>query len=333
MKTFFDHELQSYNTFRIASTAKIFVIIENNEDIKNAIDSYGKPSYILGGWSNVILPAHIDGVVWHPHFLYKKDTTTDDTVLLTIGWWENRHQTVTYTIEKWRWWIENLIAIPGNVWASPVQNIGAYWVELQDIFAQCTVYDFDTQEIGILIKDQCHFWYRSSIFKDFPWKYMVIDITLSLSLKRNAVITYKPIQDHFTALWIQEPTQQEIGSAIEGIRWSKLPKPQELWNCGSFFQNPIVDDDICEQLLEKHPTMPHFIQDNGQYKLSAAWLIDNAWLKWYSHWNIWTYEKQPLVIVQYGWATKQDVILFSWYIIDTVYNRFWVTLQREVNIW
>lgn len=332
MKTFFDHSLQWYNTFGIHCTAKTFVVLENITDIEDVISLYGKPTYILWWWSNVILPSYLEWVIWHPLFLYKNHTQQGDTISLTIGAWENRHDTVLYTIENWRWGIENLIAIPWNVWASPVQNIGAYWVELQDVFMQCTVYNIETASIEVLTKEQCHFAYRHSIFKEKPWIYVVLDITLQLSINRNPILSYKPIIEHFTTLWVTDPTQKEIAETIEEIRWSKLPRPTTLGNCWSFFQNPIVTKSKVDELVSQYPQIPHYPISDWNYKLSAAWLIDSAGLKWFKQGNIGTYEKQPLVLVQYWNGTKDEVVAFSWVIIQKIYEQFWVTLQREVNI-
>lgn len=332
MKTFFDYSLKSHNTFGINSIAKTFVVIESIEDIKSAIESFGKPTHILGWWSNVVLPSIVDWIVWHPQLLYKTHTQQGETISLTIGAWENRHKTVLYTVENGRWGIENLIAIPWNVWASPVQNIGAYWVELQDIFVQCTVYNIETATIEILTKEQCNFAYRHSIFKEKPWMYIVLDITVQLSTKRNPILSYKPIVDHFTSGWITDPTQKEIATVIEEIRWSKLPKPEVLGNCWSFFQNPIVSKEKVDTLIAQYPQIPHYPTADWRYKLSAAWLIDTTGLKWYKQWNIGTYEKQPLVLVQYWNGTKDEIVAFSAYIIDQITEKIWVTLQREVNI-
>lgn len=333
MKTFFDYSLKSYNTFGIDSIAKTFVELESISDIKAAIDLFGIPNHILGWWSNVILPTLVEWVIWHSQFIYKNHLLQDSSIILTIGAWENRHSTVLYTIDNGWWWIENLIAIPWNIGASPVQNIGAYWVELQDVFVQCTVYNFDTQSVEILDKQQCHFGYRHSIFKEYPNRYMVIDITLELSTKKKPVMSYKPIIEYFTKIWLIDPTQKQIAMAIEEIRWSKLPKPEVLGNCWSFFQNPIISWKKLSELIVLYPDIPHYPNKDWKYKLSAAWLIEKAWLKWYIQWNVWTYEHQPLVIVQYWNATNKDVVWFSWYIIDQVASIFWVILQREVNIW
>ena len=332
MKTFFDYSLKTHNSFGIESIAKVFVVIESIEDIKPAIESFGKPKYILGWWSNIVLPSILDDIVWHPQLLYKNHKQHEHNILLTIWAGENWHNTVLYTIENWRWGIENLIAIPWNIWASPVQNIGEYWVELQDVFVQCTVFNTETATIEILNKQDCHFWYRYSIFKEKPWKYIVLDVTLQLTTKRNPILTYKPISDHFTTAWISDPTQKEIATTIEEIRWSKLPKPSELGNCWSFFQNPIVSRAKVDELLSTYPQIPHYVMSDWNFKLSAAWLIDTTGLKWYKQGNIGTYDKQPLVIVQYWNGTKDEIVSFSWDIIDKVHTQCWVTLQREVNI-
>jgi UDP-N-acetylmuramate dehydrogenase len=158
-------------------------------------------------------------------------------------------------------------------------------------------------------------------------------VTLALSSIPKPIITYKPISEHFSQLWNSTPSQQEIATVIETIRRSKLPKPELLGNCGSFFQNPIVTSFQVEKLLIEYPTIPHYALHTTSEKLSAAWLIEQSWLKWYRQWVVGTYEKQPLVIVNYWWWNGKGIKDLSDYIIDQVEKKFWIFLQREVNIW
>ncbi len=331
MKTFFDYSLKEHNTFGIDAYAEIYIVIESQEDVLIAINKYGLPNYIIWWWSNIILSPHILWVIRHIGILWIHEQSTWD---ITIWAGENWHKAVLFTIEKWLWWIENLIAIPWNVWASPVQNIGAYGVELQDVFVACSAYDTIEKKYVTLTKSECLFGYRDSIFKQQPGRYIILDVTLQLSHIPKQVLTYKPILDQLAILYpnTSNYSQQQIASIIEETRWSKLPKPEVLWNCGSFFKNPLVPESIVENMLAIYPTMPHYPQWNWQEKLSAAWLIDTAWLKWYWTIHVGTYEKQPLVIINKWGATQQDVILFSQEIISIVLEKTWVQLEREVNI-
>ncbi len=353
MKRYTDFDLTTYNTFGIAAKAAIFLVIEHPDDFSTALTEYWKPMHILGGGSNLVLTQDITWVVRHITYNtisenniipWNNNTETIwytnlwDISYLTVGAGMIRDNFVHYTIQQWLRWAENLIAIPGCVWASPVQNIGAYWVELQDICYSVDVFDIETAEHKTLSKEDCHFAYRHSIFKELPWKYCIYAVTFALSKLPHPILTYTPIaqalENHETQI-----TQQCIANTIENIRRSKLPKPQDLWNSGSFFKNPIISLKTLEELLEKHPDIPHYpvtkaIQTEKQYtKLSAARLIDNSNLKWYREWSVSTYSLQPLVIVNHWWATGSDIMVFSEKIIHIVYEKFGVTLEREVNIW
>lgn len=348
MKIYTDFDLTTYNTFGIAAKAAIFLVIEHPDDFSTALREYWKPMHILGGGSNLVLTQDIDWVVRHITYdtisensitLWNNNTEILwDTSYITVGGGMIRNEFVRYTIQQWLRWAENLIAIPGCVWAAPVQNIGAYWVELQDICYSVDVFDIETAEYKTLSKEDCHFAYRHSVFKELPWKYCIYAVTFALSKLAHPILTYTPVaqalENHETQI-----TQKRIADTIENIRRSKLPKPQDLWNSGSFFKNPIVSLKTLEGLLEKYPNIPHYpltkaIQTEEQYtKLSAARLIDNSNLKWYREWAVGTYSSQPLVIVNHWWATWRDIISFSGSIIHIVYEKFGVTLEREVNIW
>lgn len=372
MQIHIDYDLTSHNTFGIAAKAAIFLVIEDPADIPQAIALHGKPTHILWGGSNLVITKDIDGVVWHITYnqIAEKGSSTPHTdnknILLNVWAGMIRDDLVRYTLQHWWRGIENLIAIPWCVGAAPVQNIGAYWVEFQDVCDSVDCYDTQSMTYVTLTKDWCNFAYRYSIFKEQPGRYIIYAVTLRLSLEAKPVLTYTPVihaleqQGFWDTIWnytkdlswkssdsnlsSRDNLQETIATTIENIRWSKLPKPTELGNSGSFFQNPIVNKDIVEKLLCDYPTMPHYAYTNEQNnntqdttlikeKLSAARLIDNSNLKWYRIWQVWTYPLQPLVLVQYWWATGQDIIDFSDHIIHTVQEKFGITLQREVNIW
>lgn len=332
MKTFFDYNIKHLNTFGINSVVATFIEIENKDDISQAIKLCGNPDYILWWWSNIILPSSLSWVLWHMHITWISFTSENNDILVTVWAGENWHDFVTYTITNWRWWIENLIAIPWSCWAAPVQNIGAYGVEIADIFESCNVYNIVSQQYEKLDHNVCGFGYRDSIFKQCPGKYIIVDVTYKLSLLPRPILTYKPVieyvQDHYA--WSHE--QSIIAKSIEDIRWSKLPKPQNIGNCWSFFKNPIVSQQKWEELKKQYPKIPLF-ETNSGYKISAAWLIDQSWLTWYNNTKVGTYEKQPLVLVNILDATKDDVLDCIFTITKKVFDTFWVQLEREVNIW
>ena len=331
MRVYKDINMQAYNTFNIAAQAAVFIVLDQLTDIEDALTQFGNPNYILWWGSNVVISKDIHDVVWHPLFTERKIKALGDKIYLTCGSWCIWHEIVQFTVQQgWRG-IENLIAIPWHIWAAPVQNIGAYWVELKDAFASLEAYDFTTKEMVTLHKDDCHFGYRHSIFKEQPWRYMICNVTLELSHNATPHLEYAPLKK--LADEGSMNSQQEIATTIEQIRRSKLPKPEDFWNCWSFFQNPIVDHNITQHLLEKYPDMPHYPQVDGREKLSAARLIEQSGCKWLREGNIWTYSRQPLVLINYGWGTGTEALAFAQHIIDMVYARFSISLEREVNIW
>lgn len=346
MQVFFNHNLEKQNTFWIAAYADTFVILENIDEIQEAIKQHWKPTHILGWWSNLLITKNIQWVVRLPNFtsieIQDNKIETQDAKI-KIGAGENRHNFVMYTIEQWLRWIENLIAIPWNIGAAPVQNIWAYGVELQDVLEEVSVFDFTQNAFAILSKADCCFGYRTSIFKEQPGRFLITHITLRLSKTPNPILTYWWIGDAIKEKYTnwEQATQLEIAQTIEIIRRSKLPHPEELGNAGSFFKNPLVTKNIVSAILKDYPTMPHFTQTidgpNGKqelYKIPAARLLEQAWCKGFHINNVGTYEKQPLIIINLGGneTTGQEIFDFSEILIKKVYDTFWVQLEREVNV-
>jgi UDP-N-acetylmuramate dehydrogenase len=330
MRVYKDFDIQTYNTFGIAAKAAVFVVLDHLTDIEEALTEFGQPTYILWWWSNVVITKNLDGTVRHPAFTDKTFQAVWDKIHITCGAWCVWDDIVKFSVQQCRWWIENLVAIPWHVWAAPVQNIGAYGVEIKDVFVSLEAYDLERKLMVTLNKTDCHFGYRHSIFNEQPGKYMICSVTLELSLVPNPHLEYTPLKKAAEEGGLDN--QQKIAETVENIRRSKLPKPKELGNCGSFFKNPVVEKSIVDTLLVQHPDMPHYPQPDGTEKLSAARLIDQSGCKGMRVWNIWTYHLQPLVLVNYWWGNGQEVLVFSQEIINIVQEKFGVSLSREVNM-
>jgi UDP-N-acetylmuramate dehydrogenase len=334
MKLHTQFDLTHHNTFGISAIAEKFIVLEERADIHQAHIDHGRPTHIIGWGSNVLIQSSTLPLVrhvWRDTIEIINTTDTDVTICVWAGL--SRDALVRYTIAHWRRGIENLIAIPWSVGAAPVQNIGAYGVELCDVFLSCEAYNRTSSTRESHDHAFCSFGYRESIYKKAPDRYCIGSITLRLSTTPQPRIHYSALQDYLLQHSITEPTQNQIAESIETIRRSKLPRPSENGNTGSFFQNPVVTAITVTHLLEKNPAMPHFPVTHTTFKIPAARLIEHAGLKWYRDGNVWTYPLQPLVIVQYGWATGETIFAFSEKIIHTVQEKFGVKLTREVNIW
>jgi UDP-N-acetylmuramate dehydrogenase len=334
MQHYQNYDLTPYNTLGLPAIAEHFFMLDSIDEVENIHESYGMPSHILWGWSNILIQSSSLSKVWHPTW----DTITlfhesHQDIILEVGAWMARDDLVQYTISHGRRGIENLIAIPGSVGAAPVQNIGAYGIELKDVFVSCDAYHFPTQSRITYDASACQFGYRDSMFKQHPGEYCIGTVRIRLSKNPQPRLTYGAITDTLFTRGIDHPTQAQIAETIAAIRRSKLPRPSELGNTGSFFQNPVVPTVIVHHLLELHPAMPHFPTSPTTYKIPAARLIEQAGAKWYREWSVGTYPLQPLVIVNYGWATGGDVYNFSTTIIQRVQETFGVILTREVNVW
>lgn len=341
MEFFLNKDITRYNTFQLPATAESFVVIESPEQIPEAIEKYWTPEHILWWGSNLLIVT--DKIQWVIFHLECKGITTqphpseENTILLTAMAGEIRDDLVKHTIKEWLRGIENLVAIPWTVWASPVQNIGAYWVELKDIFFSCKAYDLENKEFKTFSKDDCQFGYRSSTFKTHSGRYIITEVTLALNNVAKPIISYWWVEKALEERWFSTPSQEQIAQTIEAIRWEKLPNPLEIGNAWSFFKNPILttptEKENFKSILETYPDVPHFISDTMDIKIPAARLIEKAGWKWIRQWAVWTHPKQPLIIVNYWGATGKDVFDFSEQIIQKVYETFWIQLEREVNIW
>lgn len=328
--------IKDFNTFGIDVKARYFVEVQDLDELKLALQTAVHPKlFLLGGGSNMLLTQDVEALVLHLNLKgIELVEETDSHVTIEVMGGENWHQLVLHCLEQDWGGIENLSLIPGNVGTAPIQNIGAYGVELEDVFVGCkTLSRIDLQE-HYFDKAACEFGYRDSIFKGTEKdKHIIYAVRLRLSKKDHKLHTsYGAIQDRLQAMAVTQPSIQDISKAVIAIRQSKLPDPAVLGNSGSFFKNPVVDTKTFASFHKNHPNAPYYELDDGHYKVPAGWLIDQAGLKGYRQGDAGVHDRQALVLVNHGSASGQDILALSKYVQQTVLDRFGIQLQAEVNI-
>lgn len=332
-----DVNLAPYNTLNVEARASSFLSVTSTEHLTGFIEeSSGEYSdiFVLGGGSNVLFVDNFDGLVLHVSIMGKEIIKEDEEfVWLQIGAGENWHETVLYCVNKGWGGIENLSLIPGTVGAAPIQNIGAYGVELQEVFESLEAVELASGEKRIFNKQDCRFGYRDSIFKnELKDKYVVTAVTLKLSKKPSVNTSYGAISSELESRGIENPDIRDISDVVIGIRNSKLPSPEDLANAGSFFKNPIVSRQKFEHLRHQYPSMPGYELNTIETKIPAGWLIEQAGLKGKVFGNAGTYKQQALVIVNHGGATGEEILELANKIRTAVKNKFGIELVPEVNI-
>ncbi|MFT6166748.1 MAG: UDP-N-acetylmuramate dehydrogenase [Vicingaceae bacterium] len=331
--------LKEFNTFGIEVFAKEFEELNSTNDaiefFKNT-ELNEKEFLILGGGSNLLLTEDFDGLVIKNNLkgveVIEQD---DDSILLKVGAGENWHEFVLQSIDKGFAGLENLSLIPGNVGASPMQNIGAYGVEVKDLITEVEAIEISTGKIKTFINEECHFDYRSSVFKTTNKnQYFISAVNFKLSKKPDFNVSYGAIKSQLEQHGITKEslTIKAISDAVIAIRQSKLPDPKKIGNSGSFFKNPIISKDTFEKLKRKFKDMPAYQLPNGDYKLAAGWLIEKTGWKGYTEGNYGVHKNQALVLVNYGGASGLEIYDLSERILLSVQEKFRVTLEREVNI-
>lgn len=333
--------LKKYNTFGIDSNAALFSTFKSIDELRELIgfneratDNKQQETLILGGGSNVLLTKNFNGLVLKNEMdgieLVKED---EDYVYVKAGAGVNWHRLVLHSIDnKWAG-LENLSLIPGNVGASPMQNIGAYGVEIKDVFYQLEAFHRGEGNTVIFNLDDCAFGYRESVFKR-KYKNQFVITSVTYRLRKNPVFntSYGAIEQELERMGVKELSIRAIADAVINIRSSKLPNPSEIGNAGSFFKNPEIDKTLFDQLKTAHPNMVGYPLENGQVKLAAGWLIEQCGWKGYRKGDAGCHSKQALVLVNYGNATGEEIYNLSTTIIESVKEKFTVTLEREVNI-
>ena len=326
--------LKEYNTFGISVKAEMFAVFSSIEELKQILSHRnGKDLLVLGGGSNLLLTKDFDGLVIKNEIKrFEVIEETSSEVIVESGAGENWQEFVLNCIDKGFGGIENLSLIPGSVGASPMQNIGAYGVEIKDVFESLSAFHIASGEIHYFDKTKCEFGYRESIFKNkVKGEYIILSVTFRLTKNPTINSSYGAINEQLKVMGIQAPTIKELSAAVIAIRQSKLPDPKIIGNAGSFFKNPTVDNVLLEKIQENYPDIPNYPAENGR-KLAAGWLIEKAGWKGRTFDNYGVHKLQALVLVNYGNCTGQEIFDLSSQIIQDVFEKFGVLLEREVNI-
>lgn len=329
-----DFSLRALNTFGIDALAHRYLPVDGVDTlraVRASAELSALPRLVLGGGSNLLLTRDYPGLVLHMRSSGIAVVDEDEQftyVRAAAG--ENWHRFVQWTLERGLGGLENLSLIPGSVGAAPIQNIGAYGIEIKDRFYQLTAFDFSTGETLTLDKEACRFGYRDSIFKHaLRDKVVVLDVTFALPKQWTANIHYADVNQALEAAGVKSPSARDIADAVIAIRTRKLPDPAKIGNAGSFFKNPIVSTEQCNALAASHANLVSYPQDDGSYKLAAGWLIDQCGWKGKSLGAAGVYEKQALVLVNRGGASGAEVAQLAKAIQDDVQQKFGVKLEPE----
>jgi len=328
--------LRNLNTFGLESEARFFIEAKSVEELADILknESFKEiPKFILGGGSNVLLTQNIDALVIHPNIKgITKVRENEEFVWLHAGGGEIWHDFVLYCVEHQYAGIENLSLIPGTVGAAPMQNIGAYGVEIKEVIETVETISMTTAEIRNFNWEECHFGYRESIFKtDLKGQYMITGVLFKLNKKPHFHIEYGDIQKTLQEMEVSDISIRAISDAVIRIRRSKLPDPAVIGNAGSFFKNPEIDESQFDELKKSYPGLPGYPLSEKKVKVPAGWLIEQAGWKGYRDGPIGVHDRQALVLVNYGGGSGQEIKALSEKILDSVDAKFGIRLTTEVN--
>ena len=315
--------------------AREFITIESKKDLIAALNTNPSNMLILGGGSNMLLTKDVDALVLHINIKgIKVVSNSENNVRVEVAAGENWHEFVSWCLDKNYGGVENLSLIPGNVGTAPIQNIGAYGVELKDSFVSCQALDVDTKELRTFTKKDCNFGYRNSVFKEeLKGQYIITSVIFELSSHQHITKTnYGVIEAELKKNGVVNPTIQDISTAVISIRNSKLPNPKVLGNSGSFFKNPVIAHSKFEIIKEQFPDIPHYIVSDATVKIPAGWLIETAGFKGKKFGSYGVHDKQALVLVNYGNASGKDLLQLSIQIQEAILIIFGIHLESEVNI-
>lgn len=327
--------LLPYNTFGLPAKTAWWTEVRSVEELRQALRQGITPVLILGGGSNILFTQDWPGLVIRNGITGIEIVRRfPRRVWVRIGGGEVWHAFVQWAISQDFGGVENLSLIPGSVGAAPVQNIGAYGVELKDVFVGLHAVELATGKERYFSRKACRFGYRDSIFKrEAKGRFCISSVTLSLSTSRHRVNTaYGDIQKTLDAMGVAQPTIADVSEAVIRIRSSKLPDPARIGNCGSFFKNPETERPVLERIRQTHPAVPSYDLPNGRVKIPAGWLIEQCGWKGKRVGNTGCYEKQALVLVNHGGASGSEVASLAFAIIESVEQRFGVRLEPEVNM-
>jgi UDP-N-acetylmuramate dehydrogenase len=327
--------LKQYNTFGINAKAEQLYTLTDKEVLPAISLQYPGEKHIMGGGSNILLTRDVAGLTILNNLKGMEVTMEDDEyVWLKVSSGEVWHDLVMYAIANNWAGIENLALIPGTVGAAPMQNIGAYGVEVKDVIEEVTAWHWQQQEYITYTNEQCRFGYRDSIFKhELKGKLLITDVLFKLSKQPVYHTSYGAITQELEQMGITELSIQSIAQAVVNIRSSKLPDPKQIGNAGSFFKNPTIPLQQFKELKLAYPTIPSYPVDEKTVKVPAGWLIEQCGWKGYKTGNTGVHAKQALVLVNYGGASGSEVWALSGKIVQTVQEKFGIELEREVQVW
>ncbi len=326
--------LKSLNTFGIEASAELFAEVDSVNELSKIVSSH-KDLFILSGGSNILLTKNIkQPVVYLNTKGIEIIDRAPDHVLVKAQAGENWHDFVLWCLSNDFGGLENLSLIPGNVGTSPMQNIGAYGVEIKDHFESLEAMEIRTGNIETFTSKNCSFGYRESVFKnDLKGKYIILNVTFKLSTSEHQINdNYGAIKDQLALQNVSKPSIQDISNAVIAIRKLKLPDPKEIGNSGSFFKNPVISIKHFSRLLEKNTDIPHYNISNELVKVPAGWLVEQCGFKGKRFGDAGVHKNQALVLVNYDNANGSEILNLAKTIQSEVVKRFTINLEMEVNI-
>lgn len=327
--------LKPFNSFGVDVKARLFAEAHSDADVREALTyatAHDVPLLVIGGGSNLLLTADIPALVLRMASRGIRILSDDGTkVVIEAEAGEPWHPFVQHTLAQGLAGLENLSLIPGTVGAAPMQNIGAYGVEIKDVFAGLTALDRQSGELRDFTLAQCNFAYRDSVFKQEPGRWLILRVRFTLDRAAHLHLEYGPVRQRLTEQGIDHPTATDVSQAICSIRNEKLPDPAVLGNAGSFFKNPLVSAALVAQLKIEYPDLVAYAQPDGQMKLAAGWLIERAGWKGFRDGDAGVHKLQALVLVNYGSATGLQLLNLAQHIQKDISERFKVDLEMEPN--
>lgn len=326
--------LKNYNTFGINISAKRFISITSVYKLQQLL-KVEKDLFLISGGSNMLLTKDIEKLVVHINIKgISIDKENENEVYLTVNAGENWHDFVLYCISQNYGGLENLSLIPGNVGTCPIQNIGAYGVEVKDTITKVEAIEIETGKLVSFSNEKCDFGYRNSIFKnEVKGKYIITSVGFKLTKKNHNInTTYGAIETELYLKNITKPTLKNISDAVISIRKSKLPDPKEIGNSGSFFKNPVISKDQFLELQKENPNVPSYTVSDTEIKVPAGWLVEQSSFKGKRFGDAGVHEKQALVLINYGKASGKEIYQLAKNIQKTVLEKFKISLEIEVNV-
>lgn len=329
--------LKPFNTFGIDVKARYLALVHDDDEIRQALALAVQrqvPVMVVGGGSNLLLTRDVDALVLHVASRGRRILSDDgEGVVIEAEAGEPWHPFVQWSLAQGLCGLENLSLIPGTVGAAPMQNVGAYGVEIKDVFAGLTALDRETGQLRDFTLNECAFAYRDSVFKRNPGRWLILRVRFVLSRTLRAHLDYGPVRQRLQEQGVQEVTAQAISDAICSIRREKLPDPAELGNAGSFFKNPVVSAQLAEVIRARYPNLVAYPQADGQVKLAAGWLIEQAGWKGFREGDAGVHRLQSLVLVNYGQASGAQLHALAQRIQADILERFGVELEMEPNLY